>query len=157
VNKKIDKEFSRPLSITIKEEVVSRRMVLRSALTFGCGVLLPVVLIGCDSKQSDGSTNSGRAAQSGTSDSAANSPAASGTTATATNSTAAAPAAGTNSSTSPAASGKVPQASVRYQDQPNGDQKCSGCALFVEPNACSVVEGMISPEGWCSIWAPRAS
>jgi hypothetical protein len=54
------------------------------------------------------------------------------------------------------AGAKASQASVQYQDQPKGDQQCSGCINFVGPNACRVVEGEISPEGWCNLWAPQS-
>lgn len=45
----------------------------------------------------------------------------------------------------------------KYQDKPgkNG-QKCAGCSLFKAPNACSVVQGKISPNGWCIAYAPKA-
>jgi high potential iron-sulfur protein len=44
----------------------------------------------------------------------------------------------------------------KYQDKPgkNG-QKCSGCRLFKPPNACKVVTGRISPNGWCIAWSKR--
>ena len=50
---------------------------------------------------------------------------------------------------------KVPQASVKYQDKPNGDQRCDNCLQFVAPNSCKVVDGTISPSGWCSIWVKK--
>ncbi len=48
------------------------------------------------------------------------------------------------------------QKQFKYQTKPgkNG-QKCSGCKLFKAPNACQVVTGTISPNGWCMIWAKR--
>jgi hypothetical protein len=51
---------------------------------------------------------------------------------------------------------KVPQASVKYQDKPNGDQRCDTCLQFVPPNSCKVVDGTISPNGWCAIWVKKA-
>lgn len=66
---------------------------------------------------------------------------------------------GTNPAAKPAAASakKVPQASVRYQAMPKGDQKCSSCANFVaESNTCKLVEGKIAPEGWCVLWAKMA-
>jgi hypothetical protein len=49
------------------------------------------------------------------------------------------------------------QASVQYQDQPKGDQKCDGCLHFIaESNTCKVVEGQISPNGWCILWIQKA-
>jgi hypothetical protein len=50
---------------------------------------------------------------------------------------------------------KVPQASVKYQTKPNGDQRCSNCLQFVPPNSCKVVDGTISPDGWCAIWVKK--
>ena len=46
----------------------------------------------------------------------------------------------------------MPQKSVQYQDTPKGDRQCDGCSLFVAPNACKNVEGVISPKGWCFLW-----
>jgi hypothetical protein len=50
---------------------------------------------------------------------------------------------------------KVPQASVKYQDKPNADQRCDNCLQFVSPNSCKVVDGTISASGWCSIWVKK--
>lgn len=56
---------------------------------------------------------------------------------------------------------KVPQASVKYQDKPNGDKKCSNCLQFIpgsSPTAngsCKVVDGTISPNGYCQIWVAK--
>jgi len=46
----------------------------------------------------------------------------------------------------------LPQKSVQYQNAPKGDRQCSGCSLFVAPNACKNVDGVISPNGWCMLW-----
>ena len=54
------------------------------------------------------------------------------------------------------ATAKMSQPSVAYQDSPKGDQKCSNCSLFQEPNACTLVDGNISPEGWCKFWVKKA-
>lgn len=52
---------------------------------------------------------------------------------------------------------KVPQASVQYQKRPQGDQKCAGCLHFIaESNTCKLVDGSISPEGWCKLWVKKA-
>jgi len=51
---------------------------------------------------------------------------------------------------------KMNQKSVAYQDTPKDDQKCSNCSLFQEPNACTLVDGEISPEGWCKFWVKKA-
>ena len=39
------------------------------------------------------------------------------------------------------ASAKMAQKAVEYQDTPKGDQECSNCSLFQEPNACTLVDG----------------
>lgn len=48
---------------------------------------------------------------------------------------------------------KVSQAAVAYQGSPKGSQSCANCRLFVAPNACKQVDGVISPNGWCRIWS----
>ncbi len=50
---------------------------------------------------------------------------------------------------------KMTKAQAQYQDQPNGDRKCADCKQFISPNACALVEGNISPEGWCVFWAKK--
>jgi hypothetical protein len=50
---------------------------------------------------------------------------------------------------------KVTKEAARYQDQPNKGQKCSGCAHFLAPNDCAIVQGPISPEGWCQNFSPK--
>ena len=50
---------------------------------------------------------------------------------------------------------KLTQVSVKYQQQPKGDQKCATCVQFVAPNSCNLVEGKINPEGWCVLWAKK--
>lgn len=52
---------------------------------------------------------------------------------------------------------KVAKAMVQYQDSPKAGHQCSTCANFVAPKSCKVVQGAISPKGWCSIWTPKAS
>ena len=53
------------------------------------------------------------------------------------------------------AAAKMGQPSVAYQDSPKGDQECSNCSLFQEPNACTLVDGEISPKGWCKFWVKK--
>lgn len=47
---------------------------------------------------------------------------------------------------------KLSKKDVDYQDHPHGTQQCSGCRHFMPPDACRVVEGKISPQGWCNRW-----
>ena len=51
---------------------------------------------------------------------------------------------------------KIGQADAKYQTTPKGDQRCDGCMLFQPPNACKVVQGEISPSGWCQLFAKKA-
>jgi len=44
---------------------------------------------------------------------------------------------------------------VRYQDQPKGAQRCSGCANFTAPSACKVVAGSVNPNGWCLLFTAK--
>jgi len=113
----------------MKQVNPSRRIVLRSVLAAGCGLFVPFVLSGCDSKKPASPTM-------GTPD--------------------ATPAPGAQPAV-PATSAKAPQASVKYQMQPNGDQKCGTCVNFMaESSTCKVVDGQISPEGWCTLWIMKA-
>jgi hypothetical protein len=50
---------------------------------------------------------------------------------------------------------KMSQADAKYQGTPKGDQRCDGCMLFQPPNACKVVEGEISPSGWCQLFVKK--
>jgi uncharacterized protein YjbJ (UPF0337 family) len=114
----------------MKEEIQPRRLVLRGALVLGCSPWVPIALVGCDSKK-DASSSSSTPAGS--------------------------PATSADSAAPAAATGKVPQASVQYQAQPKGEQKCGSCLNFIaESNTCKLVAGQVSPEGWCSLWAKKA-
>jgi hypothetical protein len=55
-----------------------------------------------------------------------------------------------------AAQEKMSQADAKYQGTPKGDQRCDGCMLFQAPSACKVVEGQISPGGWCQLFVKKA-
>jgi len=50
---------------------------------------------------------------------------------------------------------KASKQAMKYQDKPNGDQKCSNCLQFEPPKSCKVVEGDISPNGYCIAWAKK--
>jgi len=53
------------------------------------------------------------------------------------------------------AQAKAPKQAVRYQDEPQGNQRCDGCRYFIAAErACERVEGDIAPAGWCTLWAP---
>jgi hypothetical protein len=44
---------------------------------------------------------------------------------------------------------KMTQKAAGYQDAAKDDQSCSNCRLFSAPASCSLVDGAISPQGWC--------
>lgn len=44
---------------------------------------------------------------------------------------------------------------AEYRDRPKGSQQCSGCSMFRAPQACTLVEGKISPRGWCRYWEKK--
>lgn len=128
MNKDIEEGNRKPFTGAVIEEIPPRRVVLRGALAVGCGLLLPAALFGCDSKKGESST---------------------GTAPTGSPATSTDPA--------PPAAAKVSPASVQYQTQPKGDQKCDGCLHFIAgSNTCTLVEGQISPDGWCILWAKKA-
>ncbi len=101
-----------------------RRTVLRGALATGCALGLPI-LLGCKGEQASSSAQAP-----------------------------AAPPTSSAPSSDGAAAGKLSQSEARYQSSPNGDARCSNCLHFVAAsNTCRVVEGQVSPDGWCSLWA----
>ena len=51
---------------------------------------------------------------------------------------------------------KMSKQTAQYQDSPKGDQKCEGCRFFVGGGSCRLVEGEISPNGWCRLFQPKA-
>jgi hypothetical protein len=57
--------------------------------------------------------------------------------------------------TARAQAAKVPQKQVHYRTTPKGNAHCSRCAHFLPPSSCAVVQGKISPNGWCSLFAPK--
>lgn len=50
---------------------------------------------------------------------------------------------------------KVSKEAMKYQDKPNGDKQCSNCLQFIPPGSCKVVEGAISPSGYCLAWVKK--
>jgi hypothetical protein len=55
------------------------------------------------------------------------------------------------------AAAKLAQAAASYQDEPKDDQRCGSCSLFQRPSSCQIVEGTISPSGWCKFWVKESS
>lgn len=56
---------------------------------------------------------------------------------------------------------KAAKTDVNYQDSPAEGRRCSDCRNFVDEETpgegarCHVVEGVISPSGYCDLFSPR--
>jgi hypothetical protein len=48
-----------------------------------------------------------------------------------------------------AQSGKADKKSMQYQDTPKDGQECDQCVYWKDPDSCGIVDGKISPKGWC--------
>lgn len=57
--------------------------------------------------------------------------------------------------------GVAPQSAVQYRDSPVDGQQCSTCQFYIPDKngdgrgACSIVEGTVAPEGYCTSYAPQ--
>jgi hypothetical protein len=51
---------------------------------------------------------------------------------------------------------KAAKGSLQYQDRPNGDKQCSNCTQFIPNNDCQIVEGTVSPQGYCIAWQKKS-
>jgi hypothetical protein len=50
---------------------------------------------------------------------------------------------------------KASQDAMKYQDKPSGDKRCSNCVNFIPSSGCAIVEGTVSPNGYCLAWAKK--
>ena len=55
------------------------------------------------------------------------------------------------------AQAKASQADAKYQDSPNGNASCANCAMFRPPSSCALVDGTVTPNGWCKYHVDKAS
>lgn len=53
------------------------------------------------------------------------------------------------------AASKMSQKAAQYRPTPNGKQRCDNCAFWEPPSSCRLVDGPISPSGWCMIYRPK--
>jgi hypothetical protein len=55
----------------------------------------------------------------------------------------------------------APQSAVQYRDSPVDGHQCSTCRFYIPDRngdgrgACSIVEGTVAPEGYCTSYAPQ--
>lgn len=54
-----------------------------------------------------------------------------------------------------AAPKKFTQQQAHYQPVPKSGNRCQSCALWQAPSSCQVVEGQISPAGWCILYQQK--
>jgi hypothetical protein len=55
---------------------------------------------------------------------------------------------------------KASKSEVTYQDHPHDGKQCRDCKSFIAASGqgeagCALVDGAISPGGWCTLFAPR--
>jgi hypothetical protein len=65
------------------------------------------------------------------------------------------------------AEAKASKATVKYQNSPHDGQKCADCKFFIagkskmstmskmSMGSCKIVEGAISPNGWCTAFTKK--
>lgn len=56
-----------------------------------------------------------------------------------------------------AAIAKMAQKAAGYQEKAKDNQQCSNCALFKLPDSCTLVDGTISPDGWCRFYSKKSA
>jgi hypothetical protein len=56
-----------------------------------------------------------------------------------------------------ASAAKMAQAAASYQGSPKNTQECDNCSQFQAPNSCQLVDGTISPLGWCKFYVKKTS
>ncbi|HWJ39140.1 MAG TPA: hypothetical protein VNR86_10320 [Sphingomicrobium sp.] len=56
---------------------------------------------------------------------------------------------------SSARAAKMSPRAMSYRNSPNGNQSCANCANFEPPSSCKVVDGTISPGGWCILYRAK--
>ncbi len=57
---------------------------------------------------------------------------------------------------------KSTKAAVNYQEKPNGAKRCGNCNFFIPgktsnaDGTCQVVDGSISPQGYCTLYVAKS-
>jgi len=54
------------------------------------------------------------------------------------------------------AQAKMAQKAAAYQGTAKGAQSCANCSLFQAPSSCTLVDGTVSPNGWCRFYAKKS-
>jgi len=53
------------------------------------------------------------------------------------------------------ADSKTSQSDAGYKSSPNGADHCELCMQFQPPSSCKIVDGSVSPQGWCKLFAHK--
>jgi hypothetical protein len=53
---------------------------------------------------------------------------------------------------SAAAATKLSAKAAGYRDKPMGKASCQNCGVWQAPASCKLVDGQISPAGWCNLY-----
>ena len=52
----------------------------------------------------------------------------------------------------------IPKKLADYRPAPMNGHECAGCCMFIPDglaaSKCTMIEGSISPHGWCKYWQP---
>lgn len=51
---------------------------------------------------------------------------------------------------------KTAQAAAGYSPSSNSDRRCNGCNYYIAPNSCKIVDGSVSPNGVCNLFAKKS-
>jgi hypothetical protein len=54
-----------------------------------------------------------------------------------------------------AANAKVSQSQAGYKASPSSGRECDKCQQFQPPSACKIVDGAVSPTGFCNFFAAK--
>ena len=65
-------------------------------------------------------------------------------------------AAGIGTSRAEVESCKMSLVAAGYQAKPKDGAQCDGCSLFQAPSSCKLVDGVISPTGWCRFYSKKS-
>ena len=130
----------------------TRRLFLRNVLISSCAVGATGLLAACGRNESDTAARSQTMANDQMNpDSASEEKNTGNRNADAPESSSAGYAPASDSSV------KVSKETANYQDQPKGNDSCANCLHFMaDSRSCALVEGDISPDGWCTFWVSNA-
>jgi len=54
------------------------------------------------------------------------------------------------------AGGKLSQKASGYRATPKGKAECDNCSQWQAPAGCKIVDGVISPTGWCNVYTLKS-